>query len=160
MFLLEENHDRVLTAFAPAVLPQTPDDDRRRWLFKNINVNGGGVRINGRPGPEVLAETISSAEVVRGASEFLSLCPALLVRSTLEYERISAALDRRRPFEVMVLEPALPEVERRAADRPAVVIWAPERDVTGAAFHAFALAEVHGEVTLVSADGLVPPGRT
>ena len=84
--------------------------------------------------------------------------PGLAGALSLEYERISTALDRRRPFEVVVLEPALPAVERRVPDRPAVVIWAPERDVTSAAFHAFALAEVHGEVTLVSADGLVPPG--
>jgi hypothetical protein len=76
----------------------------------------------------------------------------------MEYERIAAALSPRRPFEVVVLEPPLPEVERRAPERPAVVIWAPERDVNTAAVHAFALAEVHGAVTLVSADGLVPPG--
>ena len=158
MFLLEENHDRVLTAFASAVLAQTPDDDRRRWILNNVNA--GGVTISGRPGPEVLAEPILTPELVRGAIEFLNVCPALLVRSTLEYERISTALNRRRPFEVVVLEPVLPEVERRVPERPAVVIWAPERDVTTAALHAFALAEVHGEVTLVSADGLVPPGAT
>ena len=158
MFLLEENRDRVLTAFAPAVLAQTPDDDRRRWLLNNISVSGGGVTINGRPGPDVLAEPNLTPQVVRGAIEFLNLCPALLVRSSLEYERISTALSRRRPFEVAVLEPLLPPVERRVPDRPAVVIWAPERDVTTAAFHAFALAEVAGEVTLVSADGIVPAG--
>ena len=158
MLLLEENHDRVLTAFAPAVLAQTPDDDRRRWLLNNINVSGGGVTINGRPGPDVLAEPNLTPQVVRGASEFLTLCPALLVRSTLEYERISTALSRRRPFDVVVLEPQLPEVERRIPERPGVVIWAPERDVAAAAFHAFALAEMPGEVTLVSADGIVPPG--
>jgi hypothetical protein len=158
MFLLEENHDRVITAFAPAVLAGTQDDDRRRVLLNKVNVTGGGVNLNGRPGPEVLAEPNLTPQVVRGASEFLNLCPALLVRSSLEYERISAALSRRRPFEVVLLEPALPEVEQRAPQRPAVVIWAPERDVNAAAFHAFALAEVHGDVTLVSADGLVPPG--
>ena len=105
-------------------------------------------------------EPLLPPEVARPVIEFLNLCPALLVRSTLEYERISGALSRRRPFEVVVLEPVLPEVERRVPDRPSVVIWAPERDVNSAALHAFALAEVHGEVTLVSADGLVPPGAT
>ncbi|HEV8022121.1 MAG TPA: glycosyltransferase family 2 protein [Candidatus Lustribacter sp.] len=156
MLLLEENHDRVLTAFAPAVLAQTQDDDRRRWLLNNVNSEG--VSINGRPGREVLAEPILTPEAIRLAREFLNLCPAVLVRSALEYERISAALLCRRPFEVVVLEPPLPEIERRVPDRPGVVIWAPERDVHTAAVHAFALAEVHGKVTLVSADGLAPPG--
>ena len=156
MLLLEENRDRVVTAFAPAVLAQTPDDDRRRWLLNHVDT--ADVTINGRRACDVLADPALSPQVARLVSEFLNLCPALLVRSTMEYERISAASSCRRPFELVVLEPLLPPIERRVPDRPAVVIWGPERDVSTAALHAFALAEVHGEVTLVSADGLVPPG--
>ena len=54
MLLLEENRDRVVSAFAPAVLAQTQDDDRRRWLLNNVDSEG--ITINGRRGCDVLAE--------------------------------------------------------------------------------------------------------
>ena len=144
MLLLDDPHDSAVTALAPAVVAQTEDDDLRRRLLNNVNP----------------AESGLTPHDARAAYEFLNLCPALLVRSSLEYERISNILSRRRPFEIVVLEPQLPDVERRLPERPAVVIWAPERDVGTATFHVFALAELHGATTLVSADGLVPPGAS
>jgi len=82
----------------------------------------------------------------------------VLVRSAAEYTRLLAFMARPRPYETIVVEPPVPAPERHAAARPGFVIWAPDRDTNAAAFIAFGLAELHGDVTLVSADGVVPGG--
>ena len=156
MILLGEGRDRLMTSLAAPLLLRESDDDRRRWFLNNITRSG--VQVNGKTGPEIL-ELNLSAELRQSAREFLQLCPAILVRSAAEYERVSVLSQYRRPYEMVLLEPALPPaVERRVSGQPSIVIWAPERDAAGAALHAFSLAEIHGEVTLVSADGVVPNG--
>jgi hypothetical protein len=159
MLLLDENRDRTMSMLAPAVLHETPEPDHQRSTLNGIGA--GGVTVNGRPGREWLAEQDLQDPTLRlAAREFLLLCPALLVRSFAEYQRVSAVWKRPRPYELIVAEPALPAVERRPPVRPGVVIWAPERDAASVTLHAFALSEIHGDVTLVSADGIVPPGST
>lgn len=159
MLILEDNRDRTMTMIAPSILNETPGVDFQRATFNGIGA--GGVTINGKPGSEWLAELDLPDPVERMAAvEFLLLCPAVLVRSLAEYKRVSALTKRPRPFELIVLEPPVPDVPRRAPARPSVVLWAPERDATAIALHAFALSEIHGDVTMVSADGILPAGAT
>ena len=154
MLLLDDPRDRTMTALAPAVLAKGSDDDHRRRILNNVTA--AGVSVNGKSGPAIF-ELDMSAELRKAVREFLALCPAVLVRSAADYARLSALATYPRPFELVLVEPQLPPVERRTPTRPGIVIWAPERDVAGASLHAFALAEAHADVTLVSADGLVPP---
>jgi hypothetical protein len=159
MLLLDENRDRTMTVLAPMVLLEAPGPDHQRAILNGIGV--GGVTINGRPGREALADPdLEDASLRSAAGEFLLLCPALLVRSVAEYQRLSALRPRLRPYEIIVVEPALPAAERRAPVRPGVVLWAPERDATAVTLYTFALSEIHGDITLVSADGIVPSGST
>lgn len=160
MLLLEENRDRTMSLLAPGVLGETTGPDFQRAALNGIGT--GGVTVNGRPAREWLDEPDLGDNTLRNAAgEFLLLCPALLVRSLAEYRRVSAMWGRRqRPFDLIVLEPALPAVERRLPSRPGVVLWAPERDAKAVTLHAFALTEIHGDVTLISADGVVPFGST
>ncbi len=159
MLLLGENRDRTMSMLAPAVLSATDDPDYQRSTLSGIGK--GGVKVNGKAGSEWLAEPDLADPTERAAAaEFLLLCPALLVRSLAEYQRVSALRQRPREFELIVLEPNVPRVERRPPDRPGTVIWAPERGAAAVTLHAFALAEMHGDVTLVSADGIVPQGST
>lgn len=159
LLIFDENRDRTMTTIAPSILSETPGVDFQRATFNGIGA--GGVTINGKPGSMWLAEPdITDAVERMAAGEFLLLCPAVLVRSLAEYKRVSALTKRPRPYELIVLEPAVPDVQRRPPARPSVVIWAPERDATAIALHAFALSEIHGDVTLVSADGILPAGAT
>jgi hypothetical protein len=160
MLLLEENRDRTMSLLAPGVLLETTGPDFQRAALNGIGT--GSVTVNGRPAREWLDEPDLGDPTQRmAAGEFLLLCPTVLVRSLAEYRRVSAMWARRqRPFDLIVVEPALPAVERRSPARPGIVIWAPERDAKGVTLHAFALTEIHGDVTLVSADGIVPYGST
>lgn len=159
MLFLEDNRDRTMTTIAPSVLNETPGPDFQRATLNGMGA--GGVTINGRPASEWLADPDLLDPVERlAAGEFLLLCPGVLVRSLAEYKRVSALTKRPRPYELIVVEPALPAIERRSPVRPGVVIWAPERDATGIALTAFAASEIHGDVTLVSADGILPAGAT
>jgi len=157
MLLLDEARDRTMTQLVPAVLQQTGGSDRHREIL--YSVQGGGIQMNGKSVADVLAESnLADPNLRAAAKEFLTLCPAMLVRSYVEYERLSTFAVHRRPYELIVLEPPVPFVERRLHERPGFVIWAPERDANAAAFPVFGLAELHGDVTLVSADGIVPNG--
>jgi Glycosyl transferase family 2 len=157
MLLLDETRDRTMTQLVPAVLQQPGGPDRHREIL--YSVQGGNIQMNGKSVADVLAESdLQDPNARAAAKEFLTLCPAMLVRSHTEYERLSAFAVHRRPYEVIVLEPALPVVERRLHERPGFVLWTPERDADAAAFPVFGLSELHGEVTLVSADGVAPNG--
>ncbi len=157
MLMIDDNRDRTMTTLAAAIVRDVPDPDRRRAVLWSIA--GGGITLNEKAVTEMLAEADITDQGTRGgAVEFLSLCPALLVRSLTEYKRVSKLVRRTRSYELAVVEPPVPVVERRGAARPGIVIWAPERDALGATLHAFALSEMRADITLVSADGLVPPG--
>jgi hypothetical protein len=157
MLLLEEIHDRTMTQLVPAVLQQPGGPDRHREIL--YSVQGGGIQMDGKSVAEALAEAALPDPNARAAAkEFLTLCPAMLVRSSAEYQRLSEYSVRRRPYELFVAEPPVPVVERRPHERPGFVIWAAERDANAALLPVFALSELHGDVTLVSADGVVPNG--
>ena len=157
MLMIDDNRDRTMTTLAPAVLRDVPDSDERRAVLRSVA--SGSITVNEKSGQELLTEPDVSDPGMRGAAgEFLSLCPALLVRSLTEYNRVSKLVRRARPYELAVVEPLVPVVERRVTGRPGIVIWAPERDALSVSLHAFALTEIHANITLVSADGIVPPG--
>jgi len=159
MLLLEDARDRTMTQLAPMVLSQGSDPDQQRALLSGA-VNGG-VWMSGKVVSELLVEpSLTDPNLVSAAREFFSLCPALLVRSAAEYVRLMPLMSRPRPYETIVVEPPVPLVERRPAARPGFVIWAPDRDANTAAATAFGLAELHGDVTLVSADGITPHGTS
>jgi len=159
LLMLDENRDRTMTRLAPEVLLDSPDPDRRRAILYGVAT--GKVVLNGKPGTELLAEPNLTEQTLRtGATELLSLSPALLVRSVAEYHRVSAFARRTRPYEVILLQPVLPVVERQAVSRPGIVLWAPERDAMSVSLHAFALSEAHADVTVVSADGIGLVGST
>jgi hypothetical protein len=159
MLLLEDPRDRTMTQLAPMVLSQGNDPDQHRALLSGA-VNGG-VWMSGKLASELLAEPgLTDPNLVSAAREFFSLSPAVLVRSAAEYTRLLAFMARPRPYETIVVEPPVPAPERHAAARPGFVIWAPDRDTNAAAFIAFGLAELHGDVTLVSADGTTPHGTS
>jgi Glycosyl transferase family 2 len=159
MLLLEDPRDRTMTQLAPMVLSQGTDADQQRALLSGA-VNGG-VWMHGKLASELLAEPgLTDPNLVSAAREFFALCPAVLVRSVVEYARLSALMARPRPYETIVVEPRVPLVERRPAARPGFVIWAPDRDANAAAFTAFGLTELRGDVTLVSADGITPHGTS
>jgi hypothetical protein len=159
LLMLEENRDREMTRLAPEVLMDSPDPDRRRAIL--YGVAGGKVVLNGKPGTELLDQPNLGEPTLRtGATELLSLSPALLVRSVAEYHRVSAFTRRTRPYELILVEPVLPSVDRQAAERPGIVLWAPERNAMSVALYAFALSEAHADVTVVSADGVGLNGAT
>jgi hypothetical protein len=146
-----------MTQLVPAVLQQPGGPDRHREIL--YSVQGGGIQMDGKSVAEALAEAALPDPNARAAAkEFLTLCPAMLVRSSAEYQRLSEYSVRRRPYELFVAEPPVPVVERRPHERPGFVIWAAERDANAALLPVFALSELHGDVTLVSADGVVPNG--
>lgn len=89
--------------------------------------------------------------------EFFAICDAMLVRSFAEYARLNAFCKRPRPFEPVLAVPEIPLVERRARQRPAVLVWAPGHTSAHTIVHAFALEEFHGDVTCVTSDGVQPP---
>ncbi len=157
MLMIDSNRDRTMTTLAPAVIRDVPDPDERRAVLRSVA--NGSITVNEKAGPELLAEPDVTDPGMRGAAgEFFSLCPALLVRSLTEYKRVSKLVRRPRPYELALVEPVVPVVERRATVRPGIVIWAPERDASSVSLHAFALTEIHANITLVSADGIVRPG--
>jgi hypothetical protein len=90
--------------------------------------------------------------------EFCLLAGAVLVRSSVEYQRLLPLMKRPRAVETIVAEPALPYVERRRPERPGVVIWGPHRRPSEVAYHAFGLREFYGDLTCVTAAGTVPTG--
>ncbi len=158
MLLIEDHRDRTMSALAPAVLENEKDPDRQRSFLNNAET-AGVVVLNERPGEELLAEPDLPDPVLQlAATEFLSLCSALLVRSLAEYDRLSIWTARTRPYALLLLEPSVPVVQRRVAGRPGIVIWAPERVSQFVSLHAFALAEMHADVTVVSIDGVPVPG--
>jgi hypothetical protein len=159
LLMIEDNRDRTMTNLAPEVLLDSPDPDRRRAILYGVAT--GKVVLNGKAGTELLAEPNLGEPTLRtGATELLSLSPALLVRSVAEYHRVSALARRTRPYELILLEPSLPAVERHAPARPGIVLWAPERNAMSVALYAFALSEIHADVTIVSADGIGLNGST
>ncbi len=157
LLLTDDPHDRALALLAPAILADTPDDDRRRQIFMRIAF--GTLAMNGESVAKFLDEPpIRDDASRRFAEEFLLLCPALLVRSSMEERRLAAVLPRMRPLQRAVFEPALPDVGRRPRRRPTIVVWAPERSGASVAFAAFALGELRADRVLVTADGLAPAG--
>src|ERR1700677_2231627 len=84
LLMIEDNRDRTMTKLAPEVLLDSPDPDRRRAILYGVAT--GKVVLNGKPGTELLDQPNLGEPTLRtGATELLSLSPALLVRSVAEY---------------------------------------------------------------------------
>jgi GT2 family glycosyltransferase len=109
----------------------------------------------GMPDGSTVADVWSTSQATVGEllREFCMLCDAILVRSQTEYARLNEHCVRPRPAEPVLAVPVVPAVTRRLPERPSVVIWAPERPSAQVAFQAFALQELHGDVSCVTSDG-------
>jgi hypothetical protein len=157
LLLTDDPYDRVLAFVGPAILAETADDDQRRQIFTRIAV--GTLAMNGESVTKFLDEpAIRDEPSRRFAAEFFLLCPALLVRSSMEERRLAPMFPRMRPLQRAVFEPVLPDVVRRPSRRPTVVVWAPERAGASIAYLAFALGEIQADRVLVTADGRAPAG--
>jgi Glycosyl transferase family 2 len=146
---------RVALAYTAAgsIVDQFADVDRRVQAFEMLAK--GGVQIGDR-----LASEIWDAPLLLVVAEFYRLGSAMLVRSYTEFSKfIEQSRGLARPVERVLVEPALPQVERRLPETPTVVIWGPQRIGAHLALHLGGLFEFAGEVWCVAADvANVPPG--
>ncbi len=139
------------------ILSQCVDYDQRRWVVEQLVT--GGLPINGKRADSVWPTDPALENII---VEFLWLCDALLVRSFAEYERIVAMHARHpnpRPLhavERVLAAASVPAPERVRPQRPGIVVWAPSLTAIECALALHGLAEVHGEVTCVSAGGALP----
>jgi len=158
MILLDDRRTAVNYDVAKRLIDVTPDPERCDVLLQQLT--RGSFVVNGTTLDEMWATPPLLVQTIR---EFCALVDALLVRSFGDYVRIAQHFEERTPppFVRVLVEPTLPPASPAAApDRPGIVVWAPHRPADSIALHAFALANVHGEVTCVAAGGTLPPGLT
>ncbi len=149
--------DRTMTTLALSVQGETQDPDRQRQILDTFS--SGRVILGGKSGKEWLSVPDVDEQLSRqSVTEFLGMSSGILVRSAHEYSRLLGLMRHPKPYEVVVVEPSLPPAERRPAKRPGVILWSPERDVLSVRLYAFALAELHADITIVSSDGILPAG--
>jgi GT2 family glycosyltransferase len=153
MVLYEEPRINTIYGFAAAALSQIQEFDQRNVALEQLAA--GTIVLGTRKASEVWSPDTLMTQAI---GELFALSSAVLVRSCTEWMRLSAFCQRPRPFEVAVLEPVLPPIERRPPERPSIVIWAPNRIAEYAAWHVFALSEFFGDVTCVAAPSVVPAG--
>ena len=158
MVLFDEPRSHAILHTTHQLLPQIAELDAKPAI---VNSFAGGMLPMG-PGKfsRDLWSTVDQPlkDVV---TEFALLCDAMLVRSNTEYGRLLALCTKRRPrFETVIVEPVLPQAERRLPVRPGVVVWAPGRPSQYIAYHALALIEFRGDVTCLTSDGAVLPDST
>jgi GT2 family glycosyltransferase len=150
MILFEDSAALTTSTYASVILDQFSGYDDRASALDQLAQGTLGL-----PGGSTVAETwwTSQAATTELMRDFFALCDAMLVRSQIEYARLSAFCVRPRPAEPILAVPAVPAVARRLPQQPAVVIWAPDRPSSLVTFEAFALQEFHGLVTCVTSDG-------
>ena len=157
LLILDPIGDRTMTALGSTLLNDDRDPDRKRAILNRFS--SGDVILGGKSGPEYLSvPDIEDPLLRKTVMEFFALSSAMLVRSHQEYGRLLSVVRHALPYEVVLVEPPLPVAERRPAKRSGVILWAPERNAATVGLYAFALAEVHADLTIVSADGVSPPG--
>jgi hypothetical protein len=140
-----------------AILAQIPGYDDRCIVADRLA--SGELTVNGARADSLWNLDVSAVHV---ATEFLWLCDALLVRSFVEYLRIvdwfrDDPIQRPvRPVERILARATVLPVERVPAERPGVVLWAPQCPALHTALHLHGLAEFRGDVTCVTAGGPLP----
>ena len=150
LVLYDEPRTYAILNTVPQLLPQISELDAKPVI---VNAFAAGTLSMGAGHSRDLWATVDQ-QIVGLVTEFALLCDAMLVRSQAEYGRLLPLCLKRRPrFETVLVEPALPPVERRRPDRPGVVVWAPDRPSQYIAYHALALIEFRGDVTCVTSDG-------
>lgn len=146
MLLVDDARVALAYGTALSIVDQFADFELRERAFSMLST--GAVNLGSRLASEVWSEPLPLAAV-----EFLRLASAMLVRS---YAEFTALVGRSggvaRPVERVLVEPPLPEIVRVRPERPAVVIWAPNRPSPHLALHLSALAEFPGDVWCVAAD--------
>ena len=157
LLIVDPIGDRTMTTLASVLMGETADPDRQRAILNGFA--SGNVVLAGKTGPEYLAVPDVDDQISRqSVREFLGMSSGLLVRSAREYGRLLDLLRHPMSYDVVVVEPSLPAAERRPAQRPGVILWSPERDARTVRLFAFALAELHADITIVSSDGILPAG--
>ncbi len=148
MVLLDEPRSSYTYRLAAGVIGAVADYDLQAVALDQLAA--GTVTVDGRSAAE---HWELAAELRIALNDFYGLCDAMLVRSYAEYERLAELFLRAlRPVERVLVEPAVPAVQRIAPARPGVVVWAPRRPAEHATLHAFGLREFFGDVLCVTAD--------
>lgn len=150
MILYEDSPSRFTMRNAAVILDQVSGFDYQAAALNQLARGTMGMPDGSTVADAWLTFQAAATDLL---GEFFALCDALLVRSQTEYARLSAYCTRARPAEPVLAVPPVPVVARRLPERPSVVIWAPTRPSSHVAFHAFALQEFHGVVTVVTSDG-------
>lgn len=150
MILYEDSPSRFSMRNATIILNQVSGFDVQGTALNQLLC--GTLRM---PDGSTVADVWSTSQAAVGEllREFCTLSDAILVRSQTEYARLNEHLLRPRAAEPVLAVPAVPAVTRRLPERPSVVVWAPERPSSQVVFQAFALQELHGDVTCVTSDG-------
>ena len=154
MVLWEDRRSDAILSTAAQVLRQVPDPDARPTTLDHLC--RGTLNIGGGNTSSSLWATLDDS-VVTTCNEFFLLTDAALVRSYTEYLRLLPLFLRMPRVETIVAEPVVPAVARSVPQRPAVVVWAPNRNSESVAYHALALVEFRGDVTCVTFDGATLP---
>jgi GT2 family glycosyltransferase len=152
--LFEDTRSRVIFQCMASIRAQIDDLDARRSVAEQLCA--GKIKMpDGTPAGDFWDKPDPPYHQTLG--EFAALSDALLVRSTAEFLRISALLKRPRRYEVVVVEPQLPPIERVQPKRPGVVLWAPDYTSDYVSLFALSLLEFLGDVTFVTSDGVSLP---
>jgi hypothetical protein len=160
MILLRDMRWQAIADYTPVLLQQFNEDYDNQLGALSL-FGAGTLAINGGPETSSTLWTNTVDDALRTIiGEFCLLADAMLVRSFGEYQQLASLVRRPRAVETIVAEPQLPDIGRRRTGRPSVVVWGPNRNPAGVAYHAVGLREFHGDVTCVTAGGSVPPGIT
>jgi hypothetical protein len=153
MILADDPRVALANNASLSIFTQFADVDMRARAFEMLAK--GTVQVAGRAASQVWAE----APLQLVSTEFYRLASAMLVRSYAEFSKFAERSGGyARPVERVLVEPDLPRFDRRIAERPTVVIWAPYRLASQLALPIFGLSEFVGDVICVCADAANAPG--
>jgi glycosyltransferase involved in cell wall biosynthesis len=156
VFFDEPRAHCALYVAAPPVLAQVTDYDERARLLDSLAI--GGLQIGGKEQREI--ERIEP-QFLRCAAEFLTTADVVVTRSSVERERLCAAVGRRFAHVAIVAppDPSVPPPPDVRGRRDAIVVWAPHMPAEACGLFAFALEEFHRPAFIVCAGGSPPPMR-
>ena len=155
--LLDDARASVAMALGSMILAQAASLEDRRRLFDQLAAEA--LPISGGVSQRSL-HTIDAA-VLTTLKHLYNLADSLVVRSTVEYQRLANVFGTYR-HGVHVHAPADPAVPQpsQGANRDSIIIWGPDYQSSSLALIAFALEELHTSVIAVSSDGAALPTRT
>jgi hypothetical protein len=151
VFIDDRRAQCALVTAAPVVLAQVADYDARLSLMEAVA--GRGISFDGKP--QIDFETLDT-RYLRASVELLATADAVVVRSSVERERLFASLKRSflhvAPAAPLDPRVPLPPGGAREAGR-SIVVWAPDLAAEACGLFAFALEEFKRPAIVVCASG-------